>query len=236
MRDYGKVHVSFWASETIRDLADDAKLLALYLLTSPHTHMSGAFRLPEAYACDDMNWTPERLRNGFTTLSDAGWLMRCHRTSWVLIVNFGKFNPPDNPNQRKAVDKQLALIPKECSFSAYVSEKGCSEPLSNGSGNTPVPVPVPVPVEGAVVESIPLDDGTEFDVREPYVLELERAYPRAAVRQELAKARAWTISNPSKRKTRRGIARFLNAWMDRAHADGKQSAANEPSLLPRLEA
>lgn len=214
MRDYGKVHTSFWASETLRDLDSDAKVLALYLLTSQHTHMAGAFRLPSAYACDDLGWTLERLSNGFKTLSEAGWLRRCEQTGWVWIVNFGKFNPPDNPNQRKAVDKQLSLIPKGCSFRCEVVS---GEPLSNGSGNPPIPIPTPIPVptpgDG---ERIPLDDGSEFHVTADLVTEFRTAYPRVDVAGELRKVRAWCVANPANRKTRKGVTRFLNAWLSRA--------------------
>lgn len=139
MRDYGKVHTSFWSSKTLRGLDSDAKVLALYLLTSPHTHMAGVFRLPAAYACEDLGWVAERLENGFKTLSDAGWLRRCSQTCWVWIINFAKFNPPDNPNQAKAVAKQIALVPADCSFGNEL--RGDSEPLSNGSCNPPIPTP-----------------------------------------------------------------------------------------------
>lgn len=33
MRDYGKVHTSFWISDDMRRISDDARLLALYLLS-----------------------------------------------------------------------------------------------------------------------------------------------------------------------------------------------------------
>ena len=48
MRDYGKIHTGFWASETMLGLESDARLLAIYLMTSQHTTMLGAFRLPDA--------------------------------------------------------------------------------------------------------------------------------------------------------------------------------------------
>jgi hypothetical protein len=147
MREYGKVHTTFWASETIRTLDDDARLLALYLLTSPHTHQSGVFRLPAAYACHDMGWIAERLANGFKTLSDAGWARRCDKTDWVWIINFTVFNKPDNPNQRKAIEKHEALVPSSCQF--YREWSG--EPLSNSSkssGNLPAPAPVALKKKG----------------------------------------------------------------------------------------
>ncbi|MBB3213441.1 hypothetical protein FHW67_002733 [Herbaspirillum sp. Sphag1AN] len=33
MRDYGKVYTAFWSSEDIRDLSEDGRMLALYLMT-----------------------------------------------------------------------------------------------------------------------------------------------------------------------------------------------------------
>jgi hypothetical protein len=48
--------------------------------------------------------------------------------------------------------------------------------------------------------------------------ELRRAYPRVDIPAELAKARAWSFANPDKRKTKRGLAKFLNGWMERQSA------------------
>lgn len=141
MRDYGKVHTSLWSSATLRDLDSDARLLAVYLLTSPHTTMIGAFRLPDAYACEDLCWTPERLRNGYETLSHAGFIQYDFASKWVWIVKFLQFNRPENPNQWKAARKLASQIPDSVSLKTAVSGT-VLEPLNN----TPVPVPAPVPV------------------------------------------------------------------------------------------
>ena len=37
MRDYGKVYSTFWSSKTVGALGDDAKMLALYLMTCTHS-------------------------------------------------------------------------------------------------------------------------------------------------------------------------------------------------------
>lgn len=138
MRDYGKVHTGFWTSDNLRGLDVDAKLLAIYLMTSPHTNMIGCFRLPDAYACDDLGWTPERLRNGFETLSKGLFVKYDEKTKWVWIIKFLSFNKPENPNQWKAAAKLADSIPASVSFKNEVSET-VSKPLNN----TPVPAPVP---------------------------------------------------------------------------------------------
>jgi hypothetical protein len=148
MRDYGKVHTSFWSSDTLRGVSDDAKLLALYLLTCQHGNMAGVFRLPLAYAAEDTGWTSERLSNGFETLSAAGWLRRDSATGWTWITKWLKWNKPDNPNQRKAIEKLVSQVPASVSFFSELHNEGgengtVSEPL----GNPPVPAPVSVPAQ-----------------------------------------------------------------------------------------
>jgi hypothetical protein len=147
MRDYGKVHTSFWASETVRDLDDDCRLLALYLLTCTHSNMAGAFRLPDGYVVEDLGWTSERFRNGIETLSTSGFVSYCNRSKWVLIIKFLSWNKPENPNQWKAVAKFIGAIPENCSFRNQMLER-VPEPFRN----SPVPSPVPVPEKKAKSE------------------------------------------------------------------------------------
>lgn len=153
MRDYGKVHTSFWSSDSLKGLSDDAKFLALYLLTCQHGNMAGVFRIPLAYAAEDTGWDLERLRNGFGTLSEAGWIRRCDRTGWVWVVKWLKWNRPDNPNQWKAVAKLVAQVPSSVDFYSELTttagESGTvSEPLGNLPAPAPAPVSVPVPAKG----------------------------------------------------------------------------------------
>lgn len=118
MRDYGKVHAKFWSSATIRGLSDDGRLLALYLMTSPHTTIAGVFRLPDGYVCEDMQWTPERVSEGFRELSSKGFANRCETTKWVWIVKHLDWNPPENPNQRKSAAKVAQGVPADVSWRA----------------------------------------------------------------------------------------------------------------------
>ena len=114
MRDYGKVHTSFWSSATTRAMTEDARTLALYLITSPHSTIAGAFRLPDGYVCEDLQWTSERVGEGFTELLSKGFANRCGTTKWVWVCKHLEWNPPENPNQRKSALKIAMSIPDEC--------------------------------------------------------------------------------------------------------------------------
>ncbi|CRL45853.1 hypothetical protein SGGMMB4_03957 [Sodalis glossinidius str. 'morsitans'] len=63
--------------------------------------------------------------------------------------------------------------------------------------------------------SLPLNDGSEFSVTEALVTEFESLYPAVDVRQELRNQRGWLLAQPRRRKTRRGIRRFVSGWMCR---------------------
>lgn len=236
MRDYGKIHTGFWASETILGLDSDSRLLAIYLMTSQHTTMLGAFRLPDAYACEDLGWVPERFQNGLKTLVDAGFVKYDPTTKVVWIIKFTKWNKPDNPNQQKSIAKLAQALPDGVLFKSEVlASAGVFETVPEPLGNSPVPAPVSVPTpEGPKSEvlTLPLSDGSEYAVTDAELAELRAAYPRVDVVGEIRKARAWAVANPANRKTRRGTPKFLNGWIGRANENAPaqvlQLVASQP--------
>lgn len=118
MRDYGRVHSAIWSSPDFLQVSDDAKLLALYLLTSHHATFLGAFRLPNGYVCADLGWPEERVSKGLGELFRNGFCNRCETTNWLWIRRFLKWNPPENPNQWTFTVKQVEQIPGGCSWKA----------------------------------------------------------------------------------------------------------------------
>lgn len=57
------------------------------------------------------------------------------------------------------------------------------------------------------------------------------AFGVTMVDRELTLARLWCQTNPQKRKTRRGMGRFLNAWMCRAQGEKRVPISSRGSLL-----
>jgi hypothetical protein len=154
MRDYGKVHTTFWSSDTIAALSEPGKLLALYLMTCSHNTIAGVFRLPDGYIVEDMKWKSETVSERFPELSRNGFAERCPETKWVWIVKHLQWNPPENPNQWKAAAKVINTVPESCSWrSRFLS----SETVRKGLNN--IPVPVPVPVKGVQGEESPKHPG-----------------------------------------------------------------------------
>jgi uncharacterized protein YdaU (DUF1376 family) len=80
----------------------------------------------------------------------------------------------------------------------------------------------PPAVNGNAVSYIPLNDNSEWGVSKEFLAELEKAYPAVDGPQTLKEVRMWCLANPQKRKTKTGVARFINAWFAKEQ-DGPQN-------------
>ena len=89
-----------------------------------------------------------------------------------------------------------------------------------GAETAPTPPEPPKPPKNEkssspVVISIPLNDKTEYQITEADVAAWKDLYQAVDIMQELRKMKGWADANPSKRKTRNGIKRFINGWLSK---------------------
>lgn len=75
--------------------------------------------------------------------------------------------------------------------------------------------------------SLPLNDKTNFSISESDVNKYQELYPNVDVSQELRNMKGWLDANPTKRKTKRGINRFVNGWLQRKQDSPKQQQSKE---------
>lgn len=100
----------------------------------------------------------------------------------------------------------------------------------------------------ADVAALVLNDDSEWRPSASLFAEYVRLYPNVDVKQQFNVMRAWCISNRPKRKTRRGITRFVNSWLAREQDKGYRPSGNnnqnnsniassgyDPAIFERLE-
>lgn len=94
---------------------------------------------------------------------------------------------------------------------------------------------------GAVVALLPTNrPGVEVEVREADVREYRALYPDVDVADHLRRMRGWLLSHPTRRKTVRGMAAFVNNWLateqDRGKRTGTWTNVQTPNLRARGDA
>ena len=117
---YSKVFVKIWHSKDFRTLSEEGKMLFLYLLTSPHRNMGGFYYLPLPYLCFDVGLDEKRVSKAFKELADKDMALYDYNTQVVLIKKWFCYNPIENENQAKGLNKQLAEVPKSRLFEPFI--------------------------------------------------------------------------------------------------------------------
>lgn len=100
----------------------------------------------------------------------------------------------------------------------------------------------PEPAKAAPVQSsptvieLPCVSGSPYPVSEDDVSEWQEAFPGVDVRQQLLVMRTWLNANETRRKTRKGMKRFIVSWLERqqnnGHAPSPQHRSTAPPIRP----
>ena len=70
-----------------------------------------------------------------------------------------------------------------------------------------------------------LNTGERWEPEDIDMIAWSKAYPAVDVFQELRAMESWLDANPTKRKTPKGIKRFVNSWLARSQDRGGSSPA-----------
>lgn len=248
MRDFGKVSPMFWTGKTGKELRGhpEAQIVAMYLMTCPHSNMIGAYPLPKLYLTHETGLSVEGASKGLQRCIDIGFCVYDEESEWVFVVEMGAHQVGEilksNDLRTKGIHRHYLTIADSVvgrSFFARYSNDWAlpSKPLisplegalKDGEGAYKPQSPSPSLSPSLGIE-IPLDDGTEYAVTTADIAEFRSAYPRIDPEAECRKARAWCLGSPANRKTRRGVGKFLNSWMARAEKDVAAKPADKSHL------
>ena len=92
----------------------------------------------------------------------------------------------------------------------------CPEPSAKSSE----PVPEEELIDKIFIKLNTNRIGETFAVTEGFVSQMKELYPAVDVEQELRNMKAWLMSNPQRRKTFKGIPKFINSWLAREQDKG----------------
>ena len=81
--------------------------------------------------------------------------------------------------------------------------------------------------EPAIIEIPTNRNGEYYPVTQKMVDDWQELYPNVNILQELRKAKGWSLSNPAKRKTFKGMSRFLNSWFSREQDKNSYNQINQ---------
>lgn len=117
MRDYGIVSPKFWTGETGKSLRTDrdGQVLALYLMTSPHSCMTGAFYCPVMYMGHETGLGIEGATKALQRLLEGGFCEYDEASEWIFVTRMASFQIGEelkpNDNRVGGLKKEMAKMP-----------------------------------------------------------------------------------------------------------------------------
>lgn len=184
--------------------------------------------------CDRWGWSNNKVTRFLKMLESEQMLTRKSDTKKTVITidNYGFWQDQENEKRQQSDTKafqkhnrsiseatqkhfrstQTTMInnennDKQCKT---MKNKLCPELEASSRQNT----------NHALFIELSLNDGSLFEVSDSDVQEWSKLYPAVDIKQELRKMKGWLDANPTRRKTRRGVRRFVNNWLSRTQDQG----------------
>ena len=125
-------------------------------------------------------------------------------------------SPDKSPDRSADKSPDVASLEEDIDREVDIEEDNTS--ILPGAETPPAPpepskTPKQKKPSSPVVISITLNDKSEYPITEADVAQWKELYQAVDIMQELRKMKGWADANPSKRKTKGGIKRFINAWL-----------------------
>jgi len=116
MSRYRRVDVSVWRDGFFKSLTPDARMLWLYLLTSPQSTPCGIFVFTADMARMDLRWPVGQMTVALKEVVGRGGPKRVQwdaENMVLLLPNWLKYNPPKNPNAIKSWRTTIEALPED---------------------------------------------------------------------------------------------------------------------------
>jgi len=112
-----KISPYFWQTQKQIEMSIEAKLVYIYILTSPHSSGPGCYYLPPLYIANDTNLDIKQVESGINELNKSDIIYYCYATNWVFCPEYLENNPIRNIKMGIGFKDKIEAIPSD--FSGY---------------------------------------------------------------------------------------------------------------------
>ena len=166
------------------------------------------------------------------------WLKVFESEDMISLKSTNKYTHINIVNYDKFQDVGETLAELNAQQSAYQSAQRSADNIriirnirSKEDINTTCPEQTSFASEQVTgLPALILKDGSRFHISENHLNEFIDAYPGVDVREQIMKMSQWLKVNPTKRKTKNGIMRFINSWISRS----EREMINVPKLSTKI--
>ena len=229
---YRTIDSAFWTDPKTRALSPSARLLFLYLVTNPHSHVGGIYYLPFVLIAPETGLSRRAAGAAMTVLEDAELVSYDRPAEVIWVRNMMRYQGRGEKNER-SVARHLEGLRSPCIVAKYLdaypnvkslvnthylhtlsdtlSDRGSEVGTPSRSRNRIRKPPNPLSGDGGGI-SFPTKTGTGI-VNADQVAKWQKRHPSLDVEFCLRDAGAYLEDHPDRRPQR--IVAFLGNWLRR---------------------
>jgi hypothetical protein len=146
-----------------------------------------------------------------------------HRSWGWKVVNYEHYRKIRSEEERREYHRQYMRKRRSVKENVKESTGGeQSQPIAVSSMQEAISKETSV-AQALHPTALPLREGQELKIPESLISEWAQTYPKVDVPATIKEMRAWCLSNPSRKKTKRGALRFINQWLRTAQEEYAQT-------------
>ena len=195
MRDYGKISPQFWTGKTgkaIKAGGPESVVVAMYLMSSPHSNMIGMYYLPMMYVAHETGLGIEGALKGLGRALEAGFCSYDDASEVVWVHEMARYQIAAelsaNDNRVKGIQREIDSVPENPFVSAFYDKYSAAFNLKKQAEKTS-PLEAPSKPLGCQEQEqeqdktllSESDDSNDFE-------QFWTAYPKKQAKQEASKA------------------------------------------------
>lgn len=153
MAQYRLVQLSFWTdSKVIDDFTPEDRYFYLYLMTNPHTNLSGCYEISLKQMSDETGYSKETVQKLLDRMQFIHKVIAYSvSTKEVLIIKWSKYNWTSSDKFRTAVGKEIEAV-KDPEFKTFLMG------IYEGEDTVSIPYPYPMDTTNTNTNTITITD------------------------------------------------------------------------------
>jgi DnaD/phage-associated family protein len=110
MAKYRQLYTEFWSDSFVLELTPEEKYFYLYLISNSKTTQCGIYEISKRIIETETGYNRETVEKLIKRFCDYNKILYCEDTKELMIINWIKYNTPNNTNAIKCVHKELSKV------------------------------------------------------------------------------------------------------------------------------
>ncbi|MGH4140392.1 hypothetical protein [Clostridium sp.] len=110
MAKYRQLHTEFWSDSFVLELTPEEKYFYLYLMTNTKTTQCGIYEISKKTIETDTGYNRETVEKLIKRFCDYKKILYCEDTRELMVINWIKYNVPNNLNTIKCVQREIDKV------------------------------------------------------------------------------------------------------------------------------